>query len=94
MTKDNNEEKKYKYLVTMRWYVETNEELVAGAADTDKKILDLVQHRTNGKPVCETCPTKNFEGYGILDYHYFMGDNKKVYMSTDKLKELSENNIS
>jgi len=33
------------------------------------------------------CPTKNIEGYGILDYHYFMGDNKTVYMSTDKIKD-------
>ena len=93
MSKEKND-KKYKYLVTMRWYVETNEELVAGAAETDEKILNLVQHRTNGKPVCKTCPTRHFEGYGILDYHYFMGDNKAVYMSTDKLKELSENNLS
>ena len=67
---------------------------VAGAAETDEKILDLVQHRTNGKPSCKTCPTRSYEGYSILDYHYFMGDNKAVYMSTDKLKELSENNLS
>ena len=93
MSKEKND-KKYKYLVTMRWYVETNEELVAGAAETDEKILDLVQHRTNGKPVCKTCPTRHFEGYGILDYHYFTGDKKEVYMSTDKLKELSEDNLS
>ena len=93
MSKEKND-KKYKYLVTMRWYVETNEELVAGAAETDEKILNLVQHRTNGKPVCKTCPTRHFEGYGILDYHYFMGDKKEVYMSTDKLRELSENNLS
>ena len=93
MSKENSD-KKYKYLVTTRWYVETNEELVAGAAETDEKILNLVQHRTNGKPSCKTCPTRSYEGYGILDYHYFMGDNKAVYMSTDKLKELSENNLA
>ena len=93
MSKENRD-KKYKYLVTTRWYVETNEEFVAGAGETDEKILNLVQHRTNGKPSCKTCPTRSYEGYGILDYHYFMGDNKAVYMSTDKLKELSENNLS
>jgi len=31
MSDNGNEPKKYKYLVTMRWYVETDEELVAGA---------------------------------------------------------------
>ena len=60
MSKENSD-KKYKYLVTTRWYVETNEELVAGAAETDEKILDLVQHRTNGKPSCKTCPTRSYE---------------------------------
>ena len=57
MSKENND-KKYKYLVTTRWYVETNEELVAGAAETDEKILNLVQHRTNGKPVMQDMPYK------------------------------------
>ena len=42
MSKKDKESKKYKYLVTMRWYVETDEKLVAGASETDKKLLDLV----------------------------------------------------
>ena len=90
MSENENESKKYKYLVTMRWYVETDEDLVAGASDTDKKLLDLVQHRSNGKPVCESCPTRHYEGYGVLDYHHFMGDKKKVYMSTEKVKAYVE----
>ena len=87
MSKKDKESKKYKYLITMRWYVETDEKLVAGAAETDKKLLNLVQHRADGKPVCKSCPTRNYEGYGILDSHHFMGDNKEVSMSSDKLVE-------
>ena len=86
MSDNGSESKKYKYLVTMRWYVETDEELVAGATETDEKLLDLVRHRSNGEPCASDCPTRNNEGYGILDYHYFMGDNKDTYMSTDKIK--------
>ena len=40
MSKKDNESKKYKYLVTMRWYVETDEKLIAGASEKDKKLLD------------------------------------------------------
>ena len=87
MSVNGNEPKKYRYLVTTRWYVETDEELVAGATETDEKLLDLVRRQSNGKPCVPDCPTKNIEGYGILDYHYFMGDNKTVYMSTDKIKD-------
>tara|TARA_Y100001970_G_scaffold271206_1_gene366087 strand:- start:215 stop:478 length:264 start_codon:yes stop_codon:yes gene_type:complete len=84
MSKKNKESKKFKYLVTMRWYIETDEKLVAGASETDKKLLSLVQRKKDGRPTSENCPTRNYEGYAILDYHYFMGDNKEVYMSSDK----------
>ena len=40
MSDNGSESKKYKYLVTMRWYVETDEELVAGATETDEKLLE------------------------------------------------------
>ena len=86
MSDNGSESKKYKYLVTMRWYVETDEELVAGATETDEKLLNLVRHRSNGEPCAPDCPTRNNEGYGILDYPYLMGDNKDTYMSTDKIK--------
>lgn len=85
MSKKDKESKKYKYLVTMRWYVETDEKLVAGASETDKKLLSLVQRKIDGSPVSKSCPTRHYEGYGILDYHHFMGDNKKVYMSSDQV---------
>ena len=86
MSDNGSEPKKYKYLITMKWFVETDEELVAGATETDEKLLDLVRHRSNGEPCLPDCPTRNSEGYGILDHHYFMGDNKTVYMSSDKIK--------
>ena len=48
MSENGNESKKYKYLVTMRWYVETEEDLVAGSAEADEKLLNLVRHRSTG----------------------------------------------
>lgn len=87
MSDNGNESKKYKYLVTMRWYVETKEELVAGAAETDEKLLEIIRHRKDGSSSCSSCPTRNHEGYGILDYHHFMGDNKPVYMTTEQIKD-------
>ena len=85
MSKKDKESKKYKYLVTMRWYVETDEKLVAGASETDKKLLSLVQRKNDGRPVSKCCPTRHYEGYGILDYHHFMGDNKKLYKSSHQV---------
>ena len=86
MSDNGTEQKKYKYMVTMRWYVETDEELVSGSHESDQKLLDLVRHQSNGKPCLHDCPTRNNEGYAVLDYHYFMGD-KKPYMSTDMIKK-------
>ena len=80
------ENKTFKYMVTMRWYIETDEELVPGAAETDNKLLEILRHRKDGSKSCSTCPTRNNEGYSILDYHYFMG-NKDPYISTDLIKE-------
>ena len=87
MSENGNETKTYKYLGTMRWYVETDEALGAGAAETDEKLLDIVRHRKDGSNSCGSCPTRNQEGYGILDYHHFMGDNKPVYMTTEQIKD-------
>ena len=87
MSDNGNKSKKYKYLVTMRWYIETDKELVAGAAETDEKLLEMVRHRKDGSKSCSTCPSRNHEGFGILDYHYFMGDKKPVYMSTEQIKD-------
>ena len=47
MVKNNNEDKHFKYLITMRWYVETDEDLVAGAKESDDKLLELLRHREN-----------------------------------------------
>ena len=80
------ERKSYRYLVTLRWYVETDEELVAGGDETNNKILDIVRHRTNGTTSCSTCPTRNQQGSAILPHHDFMGE-KPVYMTTQQIKE-------
>ncbi|MFQ6673312.1 MAG: hypothetical protein ACE5GH_00845 [Fidelibacterota bacterium] len=78
--------KMYKYLVTLRWYIESDEELVEGSVETDEKILNILRHRTNGTSSCSTCPTRNPQGYAILRHHDFMGD-KPVYMSTESIQE-------
>jgi hypothetical protein len=80
------EKKMNRYLITLRWYIETDEELVPGAKETDEKLLEILRHRANGTRSCETCPTRNNEGYAILEYHDFMGE-KPVYMSTEKITE-------
>ena len=80
------ERKSYRYLATLRWYVETDEVLVAGGDETDNKILDIVRHRTNGTTSCSTCPTRNQQGYAILPHHDFMGE-KPVYMTAQQIKE-------
>lgn len=80
------EKKRYRYLVTLRWYVDTDEELMEGSEEGDEKILDILRHRIVGTRSCSTCPTRNPEGYAILRHHDFMGD-KKIYMSPEKFVE-------
>jgi len=80
------EKEKHKYLVTLRWYVETDEELVVGSHEADEKILDILRHRIDGSRACKRCPTRHNKGYAVLEHHDFMGD-KPVYMSTDKVEE-------
>lgn len=80
------EKKRYRYLVTLRWYVETDEELVEGSEQADEQILDVLRHRVNGTRSCRTCPTRNPQGYAILRHHEFMGD-KPVYMSPERYAE-------
>ncbi|MFQ6674877.1 MAG: hypothetical protein ACE5LH_00885 [Fidelibacterota bacterium] len=80
------EKNRYRYLVTLRWYVETDEELVEGAEESDAKILDILRHRINGTRSCRTCPTRHPNGYAILRHHDFMGE-KPVYMSPEKFRE-------
>lgn len=87
MTEKQSEDNRYKYMITMRWYVETDEDLVAGAQESDEKLLELLRHRKDGSSSCSTCPTRNNEGYAILNYHYFMGEKKPAYMSVDKVKK-------
>jgi len=44
MAEKKTEDKRFKYLITMRWYVETDEDMVAGAQETDQKLLELLTH--------------------------------------------------
>jgi len=76
----------HRYLVTLRWFIETDEELIAGSPEADEKILEILRHRNNGSSSCSTCPTRNQQGHAILPHHDFMGS-KSVYMSTEKIEE-------
>ena len=87
MADSKNGKDRFKYMITVRWYVETDEDLVAGAQESDDKLLELLRHREHGSSSCSTCPTRKNEGYAILNYHYFMGEKKPVYMSVDKVKK-------
>lgn len=69
-----------KYLITMRWFVESEEEL------TDEKVLELLQHKKSGKPSCETCPTRNAHGFAVLDHEDFM-PRKPTYISTKEVRD-------
>ncbi|MEE9167756.1 MAG: hypothetical protein V3U24_09915 [Candidatus Neomarinimicrobiota bacterium] len=80
------EKKGYRYLVTLRWYIEMDEELVSGSKEADEKILEILRHRVDGSRSCNRCPTRNNEGYAILAYHDFMGD-KPVYMAAERIEE-------
>ena len=48
MAAETKENKTFKYMITMRWYIETDEELVPGAAETDNKLLEILRHRKDG----------------------------------------------
>lgn len=80
------EKKMYRYLVTLRWYIETDENLVAGSKEADDKILEILRHRIDGSRSCNRCPTRHNQGHAILAHHDFMGD-KPVYMSKEKIEE-------
>ena len=79
------------YVVTLRWYVETDEAFEAEAAglsleEKENKILKMVQHRSDGSASCDTCPSRNNETFVVLDwYDYFK--KKKIYISTDKIQD-------
>ena len=45
MSDNGSESKKYKYLITMKWFVETDEELVSGATAVSYTHLTLPTNR-------------------------------------------------
>lgn len=67
-----------KYLITLRWFVESNEDV------TDDKVLEILQHKIDGRPACSSCPTRNAHGYAVLDHQDFM-PRKPVYISSEEI---------
>ena len=82
------------YVVTMRWYVESNEQFEGeleslNLEDKNKKILDILRHRENGTECCGSCPLNSNESSVVLDWKNFYGK-KPIYMSVDKIKKSKE----
>ena len=82
------------YVVTMRWYVESDdlfeketEEL--NTKEKNKKIINILKHRENGTKCCQNCPTHKSESSVVLDWKDFY-EKKPIYMSIDKLNIGSE----
>jgi len=80
-----------RYVVTMRWYVESDEQLEKemkdlSIDDKNEKILDILRHRTNGSASCSSCPTRNNESEVILDWKDFY-DKKPIYMSVENVEK-------
>jgi len=73
-------DKMKKYLITMRWFVESDEEL------TDDGVLKLLQHKHDGRESCSSCPTRKPHGFAVLDHESFM-DRKPTYISTEQIIE-------
>ena len=82
------------YVVTMRWYVESDEQLEKEMKDLDiedknEKILNILQHRGNGTVCCGICPTRSSESSVVLDWKDFY-DKKPIYMSVKKTKSITD----
>lgn len=73
-----------KYLITLRWFVESEEDL------TDDKVLEILQHKKTGKDACGECPTRHAHGYAVLDHQAFM-DRKPTYITTEEIKAFKDN---
>ncbi|NQV38049.1 MAG: hypothetical protein HQ509_08615 [Candidatus Marinimicrobia bacterium] len=70
-----------KYLITLRWFVESDEDI------TDDKVLEILQHKKDGREACSSCPTRNAHGTAVLDHQAFM-DRKPTYISTEQIKSV------
>ena len=82
------------YVVTMRWYVESDEQLEKemkdlNLEDKNEKILNILQHRENGTECCGICPTRSNESSVVLDWKDFY-DKKPIYMSVEKTKSITD----
>ena len=82
------------YVVTMRWFVESDESLEnemknLSIKDKNEKVLDILRHRTNGSESCGSCPTRNNESATILNWKDFY-DKKPIYMNIEKTKSTTD----
>ena len=82
------------YIVTMRWYVESDdlfekESMVLSKKDKKKKIIDILKHRENGTECCSNCPTHKNESSVVLDWKDFY-EKKPIYMSVNKVRTASK----
>ena len=79
------------YVVTMRWYVESDEKMEGeikdlNIEDKNKKIVEILHHKSNGEKCSDICPTKNCESYVVLDWKDFY-DKKPIYMHSKNIKK-------
>ena len=82
------------YVVTMRWYIESNEQLEReiknlDLVDKNEKILNILRHRENGTKCCEICPIRSSESSVVLDWKDFY-NKKPIYMSMVKTKSTTD----
>ena len=82
------------YVVTMRWFVESDESLEDEMKNLNieaknEKVLDILRHRTNGSESCGSCPTRNNESATILNWKDFY-DKKPIYMNIEKTKSTTD----
>lgn len=80
-----------KYVVTMRWYVETDDDIEKSfkklsKTKKDEKILNILRHNKNGKKSCDKCPSRHNEAHTVLEWKDFY-DKKPIYISIKDIKK-------
>jgi hypothetical protein len=75
----------HKYLITLSWIVETDEDLSPGTPEADAAILDIVQRKDYGKASCSTCPAR-FPANCTIE-RLQASDERSAYMSPDRFVE-------
>ncbi|MAJ44964.1 MAG: hypothetical protein CMF96_09520 [Candidatus Marinimicrobia bacterium] len=75
----------------MRWYVESDSAMEKelnelSNEEKNKKIVEILRHKTNGNKTCEGCPTRNNESHVVLEWKKFY-EKKPTYMSIKNVKK-------